>query len=242
MWLKNRLYKNERSYRKLQDVISSVGGIYQSITIIAFYINNLYNKFVVLSDTEVLLHSIIHSEKHSHENKKNELKNQKIRKLKELDNDKKKNDAAKTLDKERNNTEKTKKNKKNEKDQKDQKNQKDKKVNETSYINNNLYASKENINISSEKLNYKFNSLKFRYIDTTKKLELTNFFYYLIFLITFRKKKKYFNFYREFRMKIISEEHLIRNHMNIYNLLRVTERKRNYRRNSYKLDDLVKLI
>ena len=232
MWLKNRLYKNERSYRKLQDIISSFGGIYQSITIIAFYINNLYNKFIVLSDTEVLLHSIIHSENHS-QNTKKEHKNKKIQKIKELDNDKIKNNVTKTLHKERYNTEKTKKNEKNEKD---------KKLKETSYINNNLFASKENINISSEKLNYKVNIPRIRYIDTRKKLELTNFFYYLIFLITCRKKKQYFNFYQEFRMKLISEEHMIRNHLNMYNLLRVTARKRNYRRNNYQLNDLVKLI
>ena len=115
-------------------------------------------------------------------------------------------------------------------------------MNESSYINNNLSISKEKVNINSEKLNTKFNNKKFRYIDTTKKLELTNFFYYLIFLITCRKKKNYFNFYREFRMKIISEEHLIRNHLDIYNLLKVTERKRNYKRNSYQLNDLIKLI
>ena len=230
IWLKNKLYKNERTYRKLQDVISSVGGIYQSITIIAAYINILYNKFIILADTEVLLHSFIHSEKHNHEYKKKEHKNQKFQKLKDVNNVKIKNDATRSLHNEIHNTEKTKNNKK------------DKKMNEASYINNNLFASKEKVNISSEKLNYKVNNKKFRYIDTTKKLELTNFFYYLIFLITCRKKKNYFNFYREFRMKIISEEHLIRNHLNIYNLLRVTERKRNYKRNSYQLNDLIKLI
>jgi len=230
IWIKNKLYTNERTYRKLQDVISSVGGVYQSITIIAVYINTLYNKFIILSDTEVLLHSFIHSEKHSHDYKKKEYKNQKIQKLKELDNDKIKNDIAKTLYKEKYNTEKT------------NKNIKDKKVNDTSYINNSLSVSKEKVNISSEKLDHKFNNKKFRYIDTTKKMELTNFFYYLIFLITCRKKKNYFNYYREFRMKIISEEHLIRNHLNVYNLLRVTERKRNYKRNSYQLNELIKLI
>ena len=115
-------------------------------------------------------------------------------------------------------------------------------MNDTSYTNNNLSVSKEKVNINSEELNYKFNNKKYRYIDTTKKMELTNFFYYLIFLITCRKKKNYFNFYREFRMKIISEEHLIRNHLNIYNLLRVTERKRHYKKYSYQLNDLIKLI
>ena len=231
MWLKNKLYKNERSYKKLQDVISSVGGVYQSITIIAAYINSLYNQFITLSDTEVLLHSIIHSEKHNHENKKKEHKNQKIQKLKDVNNGKTKNDdAKKIINKESHNKEKTKNNKK------------DKKVNESSYTNNNLSASKEKVNISSEKQNYQASNQNFRNIDTTKKFELTNFFYYLIYLITCRKKKNYFNFYREFRIKIISEEHLIKNHLDIYNLLRVTERKRNYRRNSYKLNDLIKLL
>jgi hypothetical protein len=231
MWLKNKLYKNERSYKKLQDVISSVGGIYQSITIIAVYINSLYNQFITLSDTEVLLHSFLHSEKHNQENKKKEHKNQKIQKLNEVNNDKIKNDnSKKIIHKERHNTEK------------DKNNIKDKKGNESSYINFNFSASKEKVNISSEKQNYNANNQKFRNIDTTKKLELTNFFDYLIYLITCRKKKNYFNFYREFRMKIISEEHLIRNHLDIYNLLRITKRKRKYRRNSYQLNDLIKLI
>ena len=233
MWLKNRLYKNERSYKKLQDVFSSVGGIYQAITIFAYYINTLYNKFIILSDTEVLLHSLLHSEKHNHKYKNKEHKNQKIQKLKELDNDKMKDDITKTLHKEKYN---------NEKQNIKKKNEKEKKKNNTSYMNNNLFASKENINISSEKLNNEVNNKKLRYIKITKKLELTNFFYYLIFLITCNKKKQYFKFYREFRMKIISEEHLIKNHLNIYNLLKYTERKRNYRRSSYELNDFVQLI
>ena len=233
LWLKNNLYKNERSYKKLQDLFSSIGGIYQSITMVAAYINLIYNKFIVLSDTEILLNSIIQSEKHSHENEKKEPKNQKIQMIKDLDKNKIKNDANKNYHEERCNPEKSNQNEKNEKG---------KKQNNTSYINNNLFASKDNINIISEKLNSKRNNNQFRDVETNKKLELTNFFYYLIFFITCRKKKQYFNFYREFRMKIISEEHLIRNHLNLYNLLRATKRKRSYRINSYQLNELVKLI
>ena len=165
----------------MQDVISSVGGIYQAITIVAYFINSLYNKFIVLSDTEVLLHSFIYSEKHNYKYKIKEHKNQKIQKLKELDNDKIKNDITKTLHKEKNNSEKPNNKKKNEKE---------KKLNNTSYMNNKLFASKDNINISSEKLNNKVNDKKFRYIKITKKLELNNFFNYLIFLITCWKKKQ----------------------------------------------------
>ena len=43
-------------------------------------------------------------------------------------------------------------------------------------------------------------------------------------------------------VKHSSEEHLIKNHLNVYNLLRINEKKRNFRRNSYQLKDLTKLI
>ena len=48
--------------------------------------------------------------------------------------------------------------------------------------------------------------------------------------------------YKNFRIKIISEEHLVRNHLNIYNLLKVTESKRLDRQNSYQLNDLISLV
>ena len=65
---------------------------------------------------------------------------------------------------------------------------------------------------------------------------------YLLYKITCGKKKIFYNTYQKFRTKIISEEHLIRNHLNIYNLLKVTERKRHNRRNSYQLKDLINLV
>ena len=43
-------------------------------------------------------------------------------------------------------------------------------------------------------------------------------------------------------MKIISEEHIIRNNLNMYNLMKVTEKKRHHRRNNYQLKDLMKLV
>ena len=41
---------------------------------------------------------------------------------------------------------------------------------------------------------------------------------------------------------MISEEHIIRNHLNIYNLLKITEKKRKNKINSYHLKDLINLI
>jgi hypothetical protein len=68
------------------------------------------------------------------------------------------------------------------------------------------------------------------------------FFDFILFKLFCAKKYKWFKVYHNFRIKIISEEHLIKNHLNIYNLLRATHNKRRFRRNSYQLKDLIKLI
>jgi hypothetical protein len=62
-FLKNMGDYYERNYKKIQDVISEIGGIYQAITVIAMCINSLYNNYVILSDTEQLLYSTIYNEK-----------------------------------------------------------------------------------------------------------------------------------------------------------------------------------
>ena len=52
----------------------------------------------------------------------------------------------------------------------------------------------------------------------------------------------FYKFYQDFRIKLISEEHLIRNHLNIYHLLKMAEKKRSYRRSSYQLQELINII
>ena len=69
--LKNIQEYYERTYKRIQDVISSIGGLNQAITIIAIYLNSFYNDYIILSDTELLLHSSIDFEKEIH--KKNGL-------------------------------------------------------------------------------------------------------------------------------------------------------------------------
>ena len=102
----------------------------------------------------------------------------------------------------------------------------------------------------SEELNKKYhlnsNLFQENNINNTEKLkrhnkEKKNFFYFILYQITCGKKSNSFDVYKNFRKKIISEEHLIRNHLSVYNLLKYTERKRS-KRNSYKLKDLIKLI
>ena len=61
-WLKNRENYYERNYKRIQDLISDIGGISQFITIAAFYINYLINNYIILSDTEDLLFCSINAE------------------------------------------------------------------------------------------------------------------------------------------------------------------------------------
>ena len=76
----------------------------------------------------------------------------------------------------------------------------------------------------------------------SQNIKTKSFLSYIYFRVTCRKKNNYYHVYEDFRIKIISEEHIIRNHLNIYSLLRITERKRHKRRNSYQLNDVIKMI
>jgi len=226
-WLKNTLNSHERDYKRIQDVISSIGGIYQFITIVAIYINTFYNNFIVLSDTESLLNSSIRTEKTI--SIKNEIERKRTRqKLRELKNEKINNKYSDNMNY---SIEKpTNKNIKN------------------SRIDNNLSKSNNNICATST------DNIKSNHIDTKKIKNLNkynnraerekdkNFCGFLFFKFLCGKKENIFNIYNEFRIKMISEEHLIKNHLNIYNLLRVTEKKRFLRRNSYQLEDVINLV
>ena len=69
--------------------------------------------------------------------------------------------------------------------------------------------------------------------DNNKKINIisiskNNFCHFLLYKINSEKYND-FKYYENFRMKIMSEEHLIRNHLNIYHLLKVTEKKRHKR-------------
>ena len=229
-FLKNIQEYYERTYKKVQDVVSNIGGINQAVTIIAIIINSLYHNFVVLSDTETLLHSSIYIEKKNHRKKSIEYRNIKNIKNKikepEIENkDKKKKNSERKKLNNIDNTEIT--NKVNKID-----NSKIKCISNNEEINNNFNLD-SNIKTTEDKKNKnKNNKLK----------EKKTFWSFLCFKISCGKHMEYFKIYESFRMKIISEEHIIRNHLNIYNLLKLTERKRHNIRTSYHLKHLLQLI
>ena len=102
----------------------------------------------------------------------------------------------------------------------------------------NDFEDKNNRSQNIENINEKKDTKKIEHIYNRKK-----FLCFILFVFSCGKKNNYFKIYKEFRIKIISEEHLIKNHLKIYNLLRITKRKKNgARRNSYELKDLIGLV
>ena len=238
-FLRNIMNYYERNYKRVQDIISNIGGIYKFITIVAVYINSLYSNFIVLSDTIILLHSSIYVEKNKIEIKKDTRKSN-IYRLRDDEKDIKNNEKNKLNEKS-----KIKSSERTKLDKLDYTNIKNSKILNDNSKSNNIII-KENTQPNIDLNNIKDNEARdnlFGKKDTRKMAEKKkNFCSFLIYKITCGKKFNYYDVYKDFRIKIISEEHLIKNHLNIYNLLKVTERKRNYRRNSYQLNNLIKLI
>ena len=235
LWLNNKLFYSERIYQRVQDVLSNIGGIFQAIFLAASLVNSLYNKYIVLIDTEKLLSSSVEKEKDykpknaKFEKAKKVLKN----KTSELDEDKS-NNTLKNIN-EKHNLYNSKSNKLiNSNKEKD--NLKSDYYNfKTDYKNINNNYNKEENKIEKEKNND----------DNKNKIENykeKNFWSYFCYKISNGKKNNNFRIYESFRTKIISEEHLIRNYLNIYNLLKVSKKKLLSRRNSYHLKDLINLV
>ena len=212
-FLKNIMNYYERNYKRIQDIISNIGGIYKFITIVAIYINSLYSNYIILTDTLALLHSSIHVEKNRIEIKSNNKK-----KLYSYLRDDEKD--IKNIEKNIKANEKKKSSERQKFVKLDNTNIKNSKVlNDNSKSNNNIIKENTQPNID---LNNKKDSLEkeddlIKKMDTKKRIEQKkNFFAFLIYKITCGKKFSYYNVYKDFRLKIISEEHLIKNHLNIY--------------------------
>ena len=220
-FLKNTVEYYERTYKRIQEVISSIGGINQFITLFAVYLNLIYNKYIVLDDTRILLHSSIYTEKYLEKKKALMLKN-----ITDEKKDKTKNNFQSTNVLEEKSKSKTEINNKKTRNNNRIKGNNEKHINST-YSN---IIKKDKI-VENDKIQEKLNEHK----------EESSFFHYIFYKLKCKRKNNFFYIYENFRIKIISEEHLIRNHLNIYNLLK-EKKKKISRRNSYQLKDLINLV
>ena len=234
-FLSNNQKYYERSYKRIQDIISNIGGINQAITIIAIIINKLYNNYIVLCDTENLLFSTVDLEKYIYKKDSNKFRASKNKKNKifntisekgKISNEKQNMKNNKIINKTDSNISKSKNITFN---------------NNDNDINN--IDSNEN-DKSKRKLNELDNNsnLKVKENITFKSKKKKFFLNYIFFKLTLEIKNGYFKMYENLRMRLLSEHHFIRNHLNIYTLLKVTKSKRLSRKHSYHFNDLFQLI
>ena len=228
---KNVMIESERKYKRIQDIISEIGGFYKFAQLFAFYLNYYYNCYIVLQDTQILLNDLIQTEKGNINTQKNMF--QKLNNLKDIEG-------------------------KNEKPKEKDKNE----ISSTSRINNIRTNKSKSIinprdedssninstNLKMKQLNSSIDRNKIKNLvlnnENTLKSYHTSFYKFLLYKLSCEKKNNYYQVYHNFRIKIISEEHFIRSHLNIYNLLKANTKKgnRNKRRYSYQIKDLMNLI
>ena len=223
--LKNNKVIYERAYKKIQEVISSIGGINQAITIFAIMLNNLYYNFEILSDTEMLLNSLIHVEKKNNRKSiiNNKYLNQKIKGLQKINKQK---ESHRNIDLKKSTSKAT--------------------INDKSIFNfdetNHDYKNISEVKTKVEKELERKKNLAIINTFTNRNIKEKTFINYIIYKISCGTKKIFYKYYQDFRIKLISEEHLIRNHLNIYHLLKIAEKKRHFRRSSYRLEELINFV
>jgi hypothetical protein len=227
LWLNNRMQFFERTYKRLQDVFSDIGGISKFITFVAIFINQFYNNYIIFYDTKVLLTTSLNT------NKQNENENNKHRiELNNIESSPQNYETNKSFDKVRiskeyiisntnlnNNIELN------------------RKINVT---NNNINSENEKTREEIEENNNQYANKDINIDEDDSKRKRFSFWNYFVYKICCGKKNSKLKIYEDFRMKIMSEEQLIKNHLNIYNLLKESEIIEINKKHQNELKDLIK--
>ena len=212
LWLKNRMQCFDRTYKKIQDVISEIGGVAQAITYIAMFINCLFNKYTTISNVEKIIFPYL-----KFEDDRKKGRNKKVESSKNM----KKCDSNTNLNNNFYMNSPT-------SEIKTTSNIKDDACINDSISNKNKNNETQIISKEEETKTY------YEYLIKKK----FNFWYYRWYKITCGKKNSYFKEFEDFRVKIISEENIIKNHLNTLNLLKLNEI--NGINRSFLLEDLIK--
>ena len=253
-WMQNRLQYYERNYKKLQDILSNIGGLSRVVLLLAIGINKLIYHYIILLDTENLALSLDNKEKKSNPMnisptiyrkinilvsppKKQNLKfnyNNNSHQLLNINKIVKEDFAHLKCEKikytKRNNINKYFNKEKNE----------NKNINEIikKENTNNIYKKKYNIRGKNNKLTESndsniLNQLsigqkeKEEIFDIPSKRQNFSWFTYIKYKLQCLESNTNITFYEEFRDKILSEESIIQNHLKLYKLYKLHEQKIN---------------
>ena len=244
-WMQNRLQFYQRNYKKFQDVLGDIGGLSSIVLTLSTVINLLFTDFIILLDTEELLHTsenknfrysnyirkptlfrkaneIMSPPKRIFYNSDGNNENDSQNQQKSSNDLRLKNEAVKNIS--------------NNKKIQNEKNNNINYYNSLYNLNNSKYKEDDgkcnNIGIKGKILRGKdkyFIFIKGKQNEISNKPnEKLNFnwFSYIKNMILCGKKNPKISFYEDFRTKLISEENIIQNYIDIYNLLEVNKIKK----------------
>lgn len=244
-WMQNSLQYYDRSYKKIQDLLSDIGGFGSIIIDIAITINLLISNYVTLLDTE---ESILSSDKINFGNGREDQRPSLFIKINEIIHPPKKKNKF------NNNNQKSSfynlystdgilplRLRKNEESKSDP-NRKiyyyDKNNNESknslNFNNNDKIRTERdakinkkpknlvNSNLESFKkaINELENGEKGKKFDNTIKKNNFSFTNYIFHLINYKHRNPSISYFEKFRTQMLSEENIIQNHLDIYKLLK----------------------
>ena len=273
-WMQNRLQYYERNYKKLQDILSDIGGLSRVVLLGAIFINTLVSNYIILLDTEDLSLSLDQTQKQKQHFKRISQSPTIYRKINLLINPPKRqylynrNTNSSNLQQSSNihrfmkedfdiynNThikneriekiEYTKRNifvnkyneNNNEKNEIDNNNIEEIKIEENPKNNyyKRRYKLKDKINKFTEsndinQLSNRSNQLKEKEQSYELPYEKQNFiwFSYFIYMINCQRNNPIISSYEGLRAKIISEESIIKNHLELNKLLNYLKKKNIY--------------
>ena len=210
----------------MQDVFSDIGGISKFITFVAIFINQFYNNYIIFYDTKILLTTSLDTKENSNKNNKRRI--------------------------EKNNMEFIRTNTEANKSFTQVRMSKECMPSNTNLHNNlekdgiNNIITNNNLNSENEKTreeideNNQYISKDIHENQNDNHRKKFNFWNYFVYKICCGKKNSKLKVYEDFRMKIISEEQLIKNHLNIYNLLKDSEIAEINKKHRNELNDLIR--
>ena len=249
-WMQNNMIYNERHYKKFQDLLSNIGGLGSFILLVGFFINSLISYYVIILDTEDLVFNIEKLNLEQEKPMRNPItiikENKTIFNVKNNNNNntlQNSNFALFMNDYNKNENEKnmepfklfvTNKNIAN------KKNKYPKKYSCSQYIKTPLFQENTKTNhieksnsdnlikrIDLEKSFFEIKDKNNKVIP--KPITKQNFTWlsYIKYVILFKRKNSKIKFYENFRAKILSEENLWQNNLEIYKLLELCNIKNN---------------
>jgi len=246
-WMQNNLQLYQRRYQKFQDVLGDIGGLSSIILTLVTIINLLISDFIILLDTEELALNINYKNSSSSELKKkpiifrksNEIMNP-PRRIVYNGNDSRGNQKSTNFlrsDYEYNTKEV----------------QNENNISFNNNYNDNIYNFNRNKRYRLHEIKTKNNEFEnFGYVkrvvrkkenlesnkDNDKKegenilskrpneKQNFNWFTYIKYMVLCGKNNPYISYYEDFRSKLISEENIIQNYIDVYKLLEVNKLKK----------------